>query len=70
MITIDILLFFGLEVHGRTMSYHGSIESTQLSIRIIEFVLFRWKQVISGATLISILLLNCFITMNFRKMEI
>jgi hypothetical protein len=24
--TIDILLFFGLEVHGRTMTYHGSIE--------------------------------------------
>jgi hypothetical protein len=27
MITLDVLLFFGLEVHGRTMSYHGSIES-------------------------------------------
>ena len=27
MMTIDILLFFGLEVHGRTMVYHGSIES-------------------------------------------
>jgi hypothetical protein len=26
MMTIDILLFFGLEVHGRTMAYHGSIE--------------------------------------------
>jgi hypothetical protein len=24
--TIDILLFFGLEVHWRTMSYCGSIE--------------------------------------------
>jgi hypothetical protein len=24
MMTIDILLFFGLEVHGRTMAYHGS----------------------------------------------
>jgi hypothetical protein len=33
----------------------------QLSIRIIKLVLFRWKQVISGATLISILLLNCII---------
>jgi hypothetical protein len=27
MMDIDILLFFGLEVHGRTMMYHGSIES-------------------------------------------
>jgi hypothetical protein len=27
VMTIDILLFFGLEVHGRTMAYHGSIES-------------------------------------------
>jgi hypothetical protein len=26
MMTINILLFFGLEVHGRTMAYHGSIE--------------------------------------------
>jgi hypothetical protein len=26
MMAIDILLFFGLEVHGRTMAYHGSIE--------------------------------------------
>jgi hypothetical protein len=26
MMAIDILLFFGLEVHGRTISYHGSIE--------------------------------------------
>jgi hypothetical protein len=26
MMTIDILLFFGLEVHGWTMAYHGSIE--------------------------------------------
>jgi hypothetical protein len=41
-----------------------------LSIRIIELVLFRWKQVISGATLINILLLNYIIPMNFRKMEI
>jgi hypothetical protein len=27
MTTIDMLLFFGLEVHGRTMAFHGSIES-------------------------------------------
>jgi hypothetical protein len=27
MMNVDILLFFGLEVHGRTMAYHGSIES-------------------------------------------
>jgi hypothetical protein len=26
MMAIDILLFFGLDVHGRTMLYHGSIE--------------------------------------------
>jgi hypothetical protein len=26
MMAIDILLFFGLEVHWRTISYHGSIE--------------------------------------------
>jgi hypothetical protein len=33
-------------------------------------MLFRWKRVISEATLINILLLNCFIPMNFKKMEI
>jgi hypothetical protein len=38
-----------------------------LSIRIIELVLFRWKHVISGATLINILLLNCFIPMTSGK---
>jgi hypothetical protein len=27
MMTIDILLFFGLEVHWRTISYHDSTES-------------------------------------------
>jgi hypothetical protein len=27
MTTIDMLLFFGLEIHGRTMAHHGSIES-------------------------------------------
>jgi hypothetical protein len=26
MMAVDILLFFGLDVHGRTMLYHGSIE--------------------------------------------
>jgi hypothetical protein len=26
MMTVNILLFFGLEVHRRTMTYHGSIE--------------------------------------------
>jgi hypothetical protein len=26
MMAIDILLFFGLEVHERTMTYHGSFE--------------------------------------------
>jgi hypothetical protein len=30
MMTLDILLFFELEVHGRTMSYHGSIESSTI----------------------------------------
>jgi hypothetical protein len=30
MTTLDILLFFGLEVHGRTISYHGSIESSTI----------------------------------------
>jgi hypothetical protein len=24
MMIIDILLFFGLEVHGKTITYHGS----------------------------------------------
>jgi hypothetical protein len=27
MMAIDILLFFGLEVHWRTISYHDSTES-------------------------------------------
>jgi hypothetical protein len=27
MMIVDILLFFGIEVHGRTMVYHGLIES-------------------------------------------
>jgi hypothetical protein len=26
MMNIDISLFFGLEVHGRAMAYHGSME--------------------------------------------
>jgi hypothetical protein len=30
MMTLDILLFFELEVHGRTMSYHGPIESSTI----------------------------------------
>jgi hypothetical protein len=30
MMTIDILLFFGLEVHGRTMAYHGSTEPPRI----------------------------------------
>jgi hypothetical protein len=30
MMTIDILLFFGLEVHGRTTAYHGSIEPPRI----------------------------------------
>jgi hypothetical protein len=44
MMTLDILLFFGLEVHWRTMSYHGSIEPPTISIRIIQLMLFRWKR--------------------------
>jgi hypothetical protein len=32
-------------------------------------VLFRWKHVKSRATLINILLLNCFIPVNFKKNE-
>jgi hypothetical protein len=30
MMAIDILLFFGLEVHERTMAYHGSIEPSTI----------------------------------------
>jgi hypothetical protein len=30
MMTVGILLFFGLEVHGRTMTYHDSIESSTI----------------------------------------
>jgi hypothetical protein len=30
MMVIDILLFFELEVHWRTMSYHGSIEPSTI----------------------------------------
>jgi hypothetical protein len=30
MMSVDILLFFGLEVHERTMAYHGSIESPMI----------------------------------------
>jgi hypothetical protein len=30
MMTVDILLFFALEVHGRTMTYHDSIESSTI----------------------------------------
>jgi hypothetical protein len=38
-------------------------------MRIIQVVLFRWKYVISRATLINILLLNRVIPMNFRENE-
>jgi hypothetical protein len=30
MMATDILLFFGLEIHGRTMVYHSSIESSTI----------------------------------------
>jgi hypothetical protein len=46
MMAIDILLFFGLEVHWRGEQYRTMIQLNHrpLSIRIIELMLFRWKQ--------------------------
>jgi hypothetical protein len=55
----DILLFFGLDVHGRTMVYHVSIESPAIIYENNSACVVQIET--SRITLINILLLNCFI---------
>jgi hypothetical protein len=50
MMAIDILLFFGLEVHERTMAYHGSIEPSTIIYKdnwacVVQMETRKWKYI-------------------------
>jgi hypothetical protein len=67
--TVDILLFFGLEVYGRTMTYYDLIESSTIIYEDNLACVIQMETCYIRSNK-NILLLNCFIPMNLRKMEI
>jgi hypothetical protein len=71
MMTVDILLFFGLEVHGRTMAYHGSIESSTIIYENNSACVVQMKIGYIMSNINKHIVPKLFYPpINFRKMEI